>query len=74
MGCRCWNPERKVRRNQPHALAGMNFHDAANRVNQLIRSVRMLGNLKSSLVFVRQSRDRDAGLRIISANNFGVSQ
>ncbi len=60
-----WNPERKVRWDQPHALTGRHLHEAANRIDQLIRSVGVFGYLKTTRVFVRQGSNGNSGPRIV---------
>lgn len=63
-----------MRRDQPDALARGYVHNAADRVNQLVRAVRMFRHPKSGRVFVRQGRDGNARLRIVFCQNRRMSQ
>jgi hypothetical protein len=74
MACARRNPKRKVRRDQPDTLARGYVHNAADRVNQLIRPVRVFRDPKSGRVFVGQGRDGNAALRIVFCQNLRMSQ
>jgi len=59
-----WNPQCKMRRDQPHALIGRDLHNATDRVDQLIRPVRVLRHLKARRVFMGEGRNGYAPLWI----------
>lgn len=74
MGCSRRNPQGKMRRNQPDALARGHFHNSVDRINQLIRSVRVYRDPKPRRVFISQSRNGNTPLRIVFRQNLLMSQ
>jgi len=74
MGGSRWNPHCKMRRDQPHALIGEYFHDAADCVDELIRPMYVFWHLKLGRVFMGERRDRNTGVRIVFCQKFILSQ
>ena len=52
-------------RNEPEALTGGDFHYATDRIDHLVRSVGMLGDVESRRILVGQCRDGHAGFGIV---------
>jgi hypothetical protein len=67
------NPECKLRRDEPHAMAGRNLHDASGGINQLVRSMSVFRNLKARGVIIGKSGHRDASNRIKLPKKFALS-
>jgi len=54
-----------MRWDEPHALIGRYFHEAANGVDQLVGSVCVFRYLEAGRVFIGERRNRNAVLRIV---------
>ena len=62
-----------MRRDQPNALARRHFHDTIHSVDELIRTVRVLGNVKAAAILIGQCRNRNAAAGVVP-NDEAMSQ